>query len=52
MAVYEVVLHYLPEEVIEVVLGYLTSNQDRNAASLVCKSWYNAERLSRRKGDY
>lgn len=35
------------ENVLENVLIFLTSRRDRNAVSLVCKSWYRAEALSR-----
>ena len=35
------------ENVLENVLHFLTSRGDRNAASLVCKSWYRAEALTR-----
>ncbi|CAM8984404.1 unnamed protein product [Rhodiola kirilowii] len=35
------------ENVLETVLVFLTSRHDRNAASLVCKSWYRAEALTR-----
>ncbi|GMH17380.1 hypothetical protein Nepgr_019221 [Nepenthes gracilis] len=35
------------ENVLENVLQFLTSRRDRNAASLVCKSWYRAEALTR-----
>ncbi|KAG5018884.1 hypothetical protein AAZX31_06G091200 [Glycine max] len=35
------------ENVLESVLHFLTSRRDRNAASLVCKSWYRAEALTR-----
>ncbi|XP_004299699.1 PREDICTED: transport inhibitor response 1-like protein [Fragaria vesca subsp. vesca] len=35
------------ENVLENVLCFLTARQDRNAASLVCKSWYRAEALTR-----
>ncbi|XP_047329770.1 transport inhibitor response 1-like protein [Impatiens glandulifera] len=35
------------ENVLENVLFFLTSRRDRNAASLVCKSWYRAEALTR-----
>ncbi|KAL5992616.1 Transport inhibitor response 1-like [Asimina triloba] len=35
------------ENVLENVLHFLTSRRDRNAASLVCKSWYRAEALTR-----
>ncbi|XP_027356554.1 transport inhibitor response 1-like protein isoform X2 [Abrus precatorius] len=40
-----------PDQVLEIVLEnvlhFLTSRRDRNAASLVCKSWYRAEALTR-----
>ncbi|XP_073285928.1 transport inhibitor response 1-like protein [Primulina huaijiensis] len=40
-----------PDQVLEIVLEnvlcFLTSRHDRNAASLVCKSWYRAEALTR-----
>ncbi|KAI8548355.1 hypothetical protein RHMOL_Rhmol07G0267500 [Rhododendron molle] len=35
------------DNVLENVLHYLTSRQDRNSASLVCKSWYRVEALTR-----
>ncbi|KAB2082919.1 hypothetical protein ES319_A05G230100v1 [Gossypium barbadense] len=35
------------ENVLENVLHFLTSRRDRNAASLVCKSWYRVEALTR-----
>lgn len=35
------------ENVLESVLYFLTSRRDRSAASLVCKSWYRAEALTR-----
>ncbi|XP_061372069.1 transport inhibitor response 1-like protein [Gastrolobium bilobum] len=35
------------ENVLENVLHFLTSRRDRNAASLVCKSWCRAEALTR-----
>ncbi|KAI9106796.1 hypothetical protein K1719_022324 [Acacia pycnantha] len=35
------------ENVLENVLHFLTARRDRNAASLVCKSWYRAEALTR-----
>lgn len=35
------------ENVLENVLHFLTSRRDRNAASLVCRSWYRAESLTR-----
>ncbi|PIN01798.1 Leucine rich repeat protein [Handroanthus impetiginosus] len=42
-------MNYFPEEVLEHVFDFLTSHRDRNAVSLVCKSWYSVERLSREK---
>ncbi|VFQ89552.1 unnamed protein product [Cuscuta campestris] len=38
-----------PDEVLEKILSFLGSHKDRNAASLVCKEWYSAERWSRTK---
>lgn len=35
------------ENVLENVLHFLTSRKDRNSASLVCRSWYRAEALTR-----
>jgi hypothetical protein len=35
------------ENVLENVLHFLSSRKDRNAASLVCRSWYRAEALTR-----
>ncbi|KAF5190798.1 Transport inhibitor response 1-like protein [Thalictrum thalictroides] len=35
------------ENVLENVLVFLTSRKDRNSASLVCKSWFRAEALTR-----
>ncbi|ESW13233.1 hypothetical protein PHAVU_008G179000 [Phaseolus vulgaris] len=35
------------ENVLENVLHFLSSRHDRNAASLVCRSWYRAEALTR-----
>lgn len=40
-------MNYFPDEVIEHVFDFVTSHKDRNALSLVCKSWYKIERLSR-----
>ncbi|KAH7444986.1 hypothetical protein KP509_02G101000 [Ceratopteris richardii] len=37
-----------PDEVLEHVLAFITSHKDRNAVSLVCKSWLKADRWSRR----
>lgn len=41
-------MNYFPEEVLEHVFNFLTSHRDRNAVSLVCKSWFMVERSSRR----
>ncbi|KAK4408001.1 protein TRANSPORT INHIBITOR RESPONSE 1 [Sesamum angolense] len=38
-----------PEEVLEHVFSFLSSDRDRNAVSLVCKSWYEIERWCRRR---
>lgn len=38
-----------PDEVLEKILSFLDCHKDRNAASLVCKEWYSAERWSRTK---
>ncbi|KAG8389429.1 hypothetical protein BUALT_Bualt02G0228600 [Buddleja alternifolia] len=38
-----------PEEVLEHVFWFLSSDKDRNAVSLVCKSWYEIERWCRRR---
>ncbi|XP_022869083.1 protein TRANSPORT INHIBITOR RESPONSE 1-like isoform X2 [Olea europaea var. sylvestris] len=38
-----------PEEVLEYVFAFLSSHKDRNAVSLVCKSWYEIERWCRRR---
>ncbi|XP_075509299.1 protein TRANSPORT INHIBITOR RESPONSE 1-like [Primulina tabacum] len=38
-----------PEEVLEHVFSFLSSDKDRNAVSLVCKSWYELERWCRRR---
>ncbi|XP_010528142.1 PREDICTED: protein AUXIN SIGNALING F-BOX 2 [Tarenaya hassleriana] len=42
-------MNYFPDEVIEHVFDFITSHRDRNAISLVCKSWYKIERYSRQK---
>lgn len=39
----------LPDEVLEHVFSFLHSDGDRNAVSLVCKSWYEIDRWSRRR---
>jgi hypothetical protein len=39
---------YFPEEVVEHIFSFLPAQRDRNAVSLVCKVWYEVERLSRR----
>ncbi|KAH6813986.1 F-box/RNI-like superfamily protein [Perilla frutescens var. frutescens] len=38
-----------PEEVLEHVFSFLSSDRDRNAVSLVCKSWHEIERWCRRR---
>ncbi|EPS65956.1 hypothetical protein M569_08818, partial [Genlisea aurea] len=38
-----------PEEVLEHVFSFLSSEKDRNSVSLVCKSWYEIERWCRRR---
>uniref|UniRef100_A0A7N1A7W4 F-box domain-containing protein n=1 Tax=Kalanchoe fedtschenkoi TaxID=63787 RepID=A0A7N1A7W4_KALFE len=38
-----------PEEVLEHVFSFILSDRDRNAVSLVCKSWYDIERQCRRR---
>ncbi|XP_057482401.1 protein AUXIN SIGNALING F-BOX 2-like [Actinidia eriantha] len=42
-------MNYFPEEVLEHVFDFLKSHRDRNAVSLVCKSWYRVERFSRER---
>ncbi|MCO5599050.1 hypothetical protein L7F22_053149 [Adiantum nelumboides] len=37
-----------PDEVLEHVLAFVTSQKDRNSVSLVCKAWLKADRWSRR----
>nr|GMD26827.1 protein TRANSPORT INHIBITOR RESPONSE 1 [Ipomoea batatas] len=37
------------DEVLEHVFSFLSSDKDRNAVSLVCKSWYDIERICRRR---
>jgi hypothetical protein len=39
---------YFPEEVVEHIFSFLPAQRDRNAVSLVCRVWYEVERLSRR----
>ncbi|KAK8565451.1 hypothetical protein V6N13_020555 [Hibiscus sabdariffa] len=38
-----------PDEVLEHVFSFIQSDKDRNAVSVVCKSWYEIERWCRRK---
>ncbi|XWS36221.1 hypothetical protein CRYUN_Cryun20dG0066800 [Craigia yunnanensis] len=38
-----------PNEVLEHIFSFIQSDKDRNAVSLVCKSWYEIERWCRRK---
>jgi len=40
-------MNYFPEEVLEHIFDFVTANQDRNAISLVCKTWFKVERESR-----
>ncbi|KAL3526213.1 hypothetical protein ACH5RR_014585 [Cinchona calisaya] len=47
MCLFQSMIYYFPEEVLEHVFGFLTSHRDRNAVSLVCRSWYRVERFSR-----
>ncbi|KAK9271887.1 hypothetical protein L1049_002252 [Liquidambar formosana] len=42
-------MNYFPEEVLEHVFDFLTSHRDRNAASLVSKSWFKVEKGSRQR---
>ncbi|KAL5581440.1 hypothetical protein UlMin_013882 [Ulmus minor] len=42
-------MNYFPDEVIEHIFDFVTTHQDRNALSLVCKSWYRIERFSRQR---
>ncbi|KAL7106565.1 hypothetical protein ACP275_06G002000 [Erythranthe tilingii] len=49
MCLFRDMMSYFPEEVLEHVFDFLTSHRDRNAVSLVCKSWYSLERFSREK---
>lgn len=42
-------MNYFPDEVVEHIFDYVTSHQDRNSISLVCKSWYRIERFSRQR---
>ncbi|KAL2529250.1 Protein AUXIN SIGNALING F-BOX 3 [Forsythia ovata] len=49
MRSFQSMLNYFPEEVLEHIFEFLTSHRDRNAVSLVCKSWYTVERFSREK---
>ncbi|KAF5180640.1 Auxin signaling f-box [Thalictrum thalictroides] len=39
---------YFPEEVLESIFDFITTNQDRNSISLVCKSWFIVEKWSRK----
>ncbi|XP_014497913.1 protein AUXIN SIGNALING F-BOX 2 [Vigna radiata var. radiata] len=42
-------MNYFPDEVIEHIFDYVVSHRDRNALSLVCKSWYRIERCTRQR---
>ncbi|XP_031475649.1 transport inhibitor response 1-like protein [Nymphaea colorata] len=37
-----------PDEILEHILGFISERKDRNAFSLVCKSWFRLEALNRR----
>ncbi|CAA7047054.1 unnamed protein product [Microthlaspi erraticum] len=39
----------LPSKVLERILFFIDSNDDRNSVSLVCKSWFETERLTRKR---
>ncbi|XP_043709983.1 protein TRANSPORT INHIBITOR RESPONSE 1-like [Telopea speciosissima] len=41
--------YLFPEEVLEHVFSFIHSEKDRNAISLVCKSWYEIERWCRHR---
>ncbi|KVI12519.1 protein TRANSPORT INHIBITOR RESPONSE 1-like isoform X1 [Cynara cardunculus var. scolymus] len=38
-----------PDDVLEHIFSFITSDKDRNVVSLVCKSWYEIERWCRRR---
>ncbi|XP_058076046.1 protein TRANSPORT INHIBITOR RESPONSE 1-like [Magnolia sinica] len=38
-----------PEEVLEHIFSFIVSDKDRNAVSLVCKSWYQIDRCCRHR---
>lgn len=40
-------MNYFPEEVLEHIFDFVTRNADRNAVSLVCRTWFKVERESR-----
>ncbi|CAL5370390.1 unnamed protein product [Camellia sinensis] len=42
-------MNYFPDEVLDHVFDFLTSHRDRNAVSVVCKSWHRVERFSRER---
>ncbi|KAI3506684.1 hypothetical protein L1887_21247 [Cichorium endivia] len=42
-------VYSFPEEVLEHVFSFITSDKDRNVVSLVCKSWYEMERWCRKR---
>ncbi|KAJ4905661.1 GRR1-like protein 1 [Raphanus sativus] len=39
----------LPSKVLEHIFSFVDSNEDRNSVSLVCKSWFETERLTRKR---
>ncbi|XP_047310118.1 protein AUXIN SIGNALING F-BOX 2 [Impatiens glandulifera] len=42
-------MNYFPDEVLEHIFDFLESHRDRNAVSLVCKSWCRVEGFSRER---
>nr|QBK17427.1 AUXIN-SIGNALING FBOX 1 protein [Camelina rumelica] len=39
----------LPSKVLKHILSFIDSNEDRNSVSLVCKSWFETERKTRKR---
>ncbi|KAL1188389.1 GRR1-like protein 1 [Cardamine amara subsp. amara] len=39
----------LPSKVLEHIISFIDSNEDRNSVSLVCKSWFETERKTRKR---
>ncbi|KAJ6965396.1 protein AUXIN SIGNALING F-BOX 2-like [Populus alba x Populus x berolinensis] len=42
-------MNYFPDEVLEHIFDFVTSQRDRNSVSQVCKPWYKIESSSRQK---